>query len=50
MLKMLGSKYQSHSIKIEDLEVNPINPLNPINTKGGSENVDHTTGNVVNYA
>ena len=34
MPKMLSSEYQSHSIKIEDLKINPINSFIPISTKG----------------
>ena len=30
MPKMLGSKFQSHIIKIEDFKINPINTYNPI--------------------
>ena len=30
---MLGTKFQSHGIKIEDFKIIPINPLNPISTK-----------------
>ena len=32
--KMLSSEFQSPSIKIEDLKINPRNPYNPIITKG----------------
>ena len=35
MPKKLSSEFQSHSIKIEDLNINPINTFNPNNTKGG---------------
>ena len=35
MSKKLSSEFQSHSIKIEDLKINPINPFNPNKTKGG---------------
>ena len=34
---MSRSKFQSHSIEIEDFRINPINPFNPISTKGGVE-------------
>ena len=37
--KMLSSKFQTCSIKIEDLNINPLNPFNPISTKG--EGVEH---------
>ena len=42
---MLSSKFQSHSIEIEDFKINPINPVNPISTKGGSENIKLITRN-----
>ena len=35
MPKMLDIKFQSQSIKFEDLKINPINPFYPISTKGG---------------
>ena len=44
---MLSSEFQSHSIKIEDLKINPINPFNPNKIKGGSENFKHITRNVL---
>ena len=44
MPKILGFKFQSHSIKIEDFKINPINPLNPISTKGVSENLNLLLG------
>ena len=40
---MIRSKFQSHRIRIEDFEMNPINPFNPISTKGGSEMFELTT-------
>ena len=47
---MLSSKFQSHSIEIEDFEIYPINPVNPISTKGGSKNIKLITRNVLYYA
>ena len=35
---MLGTKIQSHSIKIMDFKIIPINPFNPLSTKGGVTN------------
>ena len=31
---MLGFKFQSDSVKIEDFEIDPINNFNPISNKG----------------
>ena len=47
MRKMVGSKFQSHSITIKDVKMNPINPFNPISTKGGIENFKPITKNVL---
>ena len=47
---MLGTKFQSHSIKIEDLKIIHINLFNPISTKGVSEIVETNTRNVLYYA
>ena len=33
--KMLSSKFQSNSLKIEDFKINPLNTFNPISTKEG---------------
>ena len=41
MPKMLSSKYQTCSFKIEDLKINPIS------TNEGSENLKHITRNVL---
>ena len=37
MPKMLSSKFQTCSIKIEDFKINLNNPFNPISTKEGVE-------------
>ena len=50
MPKMLGSKFQSHSIKIDNFKISPINPFNPISTKGGNNNFEPITRNVLYYA
>ena len=47
MPKMISSEYQSHSITIKDVKMNPINPFNPISTKGGIENFKPITKNVL---
>ena len=48
MPEMLSSEFQSHSIKIEDFNINPINPFNPNKTKGGgNENLKPITRNVL---
>ena len=44
---MLSSKFQSHSIEIEDFKINPINPVNPTSTKEGSKNIKLITRNVL---
>ena len=45
--KTLSSKFQSHSIEIEDFKINPFNPVNPNSTNGGSENLKRITKNVL---
>ena len=47
MPKMLSSEFQTCSNKIEDFKINPINPFNPISTKGGRENFEPITRNVL---
>ena len=47
---MLDTKFQSHSIKIEDFKLIPINLFNPISTKGVSEIFETNTRIVLNYA
>ena len=47
MPKTLSSEYKSHSIKIEDLKINPNNPFNPNKTKGERENLKPFTMNVL---
>ena len=47
MPKMLSSDLQTCSIKIDDFKINPINPFNPFSTKGGSENFEPITKNVL---
>ena len=44
MHKLLSSNYQSPSIKIVDLKIDPINPFNPISTKGEVEFVNLLLG------
>ena len=44
---MLSSKFQSHSIEIEDFKINPINPFNPMSTNEGGENFKPFTRNVL---
>ena len=44
---MLSSEFQSHNIKIEDFNVNPINPFDPNTTKEGSENFKPIIRNVL---
>ena len=50
MPKILWSKFQRYSVKVEDFKINPINPFNPISTKGESENFKPITRNVLYYA
>ena len=44
--RILTSKYQYQSIKIENIKINPMNPFNPISTKRGSENLKPISRNV----
>ena len=44
---MLSSTFQSHSIEIEDFEINLINPFNPISNKGGRGHFQLSTRNVL---
>ena len=48
--KMLCSKFQIYSIKIEHYKINPISPFNPISAKDGSEHFKPITRYVLSYA
>ena len=49
MPKILGFKFQSHNIKIDDFKINPINFLTPLAPRGGGENFKPITRNVLHY-
>ena len=50
MYKMYSSEFQSHSMKIEDFQINSINTFLFISTKGNSGHVKLITKNVFLYA